>query len=80
MKNSMLDLYNHLMLQIETLTDEDLKGEELQEAIKRSTAVTKVADTMIANAGVVLKAEQLRRTAGSGHAEPLPPMLTGSKP
>ena len=80
MKNSMLDLHNHLMLQIETLADEELKGAELEEAIKRSTAVTKVANTMISNAAVVLKAEQMRRETGGDRAEPLPPMLTGNKP
>ena len=79
MKNSMLDLHNHLMAQIETLGDEDLRGEELQEAIQRSQAMTKVAGTMIANAAVVLKAEQMRREAQIDPDEPLPPMLTGNK-
>lgn len=78
MKNNMLDLHNHLMAQLETLTDDDVAGPALDEAIKRSRAVTRVATTIISNASLVLKAEQMKREHGPGD-DPLPPMLTGGR-
>ena len=56
MKNTTLDLNNHLMAQIERLSDEDLTGEELDAEVTRATALGKVAQTMIANNRLVLDA------------------------
>ena len=60
MKNKMSDLHDHLFMQLERLNDEDLKGEALANEIERSKAVNSVASQIISNAGLALKAEELR--------------------
>ncbi|WP_428242997.1 hypothetical protein [Gynuella sp.] len=64
MKNKLSDLNNHLFAQLERLSDESLKGEELEREINRSNAVTTVSREIISNANTVLKAEQLRIECG----------------
>ena len=49
MKNSLGDLHDYLFAQLERLSDEDLKGEELQQEIVRSKAVSTVASQIIQN-------------------------------
>lgn len=50
MKNSLQDLNNYLFESLERINDDDLTDEELEKEIKRSEAVTKVANTIINNA------------------------------
>lgn len=61
MKNSLSDLNNHLFAQMERLSDESLKGDELQEEISRAKAVTGISTQIISNARLVLDAEESRR-------------------
>lgn len=61
MKNSLADLNNHLFAQMERLSDESLKGEQLQEEINRAKAVTGISTQIINNARLVLDAEEYRR-------------------
>lgn len=60
MKNSMLDLHNHLFAQLERLSDEQLKGDELREELGRAKAVIGVADVLVQNASLMLEAEKLK--------------------
>ncbi len=58
MKNTLGDLNNHLFAQLERLSDEDIKGEELVEEIERARAVTSIANQIISNGTLVLKAQK----------------------
>lgn len=60
MKNSMLDLHNHLFAQLERLSDESVKGDELREELSRAKAVVAVADVLVNNATLMLEAEKLK--------------------
>lgn len=76
MRNTLGDLNNHLFAQLERLTDEDLKGEELKAELLRAGAVTAVSEQIIANANTVLKAKKM--TSDSFDADlVLPKMLEG---
>jgi hypothetical protein len=55
MKNMLPDLQNHLFEMIEKLNDDDLKGEELDEEIKRALAINEVAKTAVANGALIAK-------------------------
>ena len=59
MRNTLGDLNNHLFAQLERLTDEDIKGEALKTELMRAEAVTSVAQQIIANASIVLKAKKV---------------------
>lgn len=60
MRNKVLDLNNHLFEVLERLNDDELQGEELQKEIKRSDAIVGVANAIIANSEVALKATKLQ--------------------
>ena len=56
MKNTLMDLNNHLFAQMERLSDEDVKGEMLLEEINRAKAVSEVAKTIVSNGNLMLQA------------------------
>lgn len=58
MRNTLGDLNNHLFAQLERLSDEEIKGEELQEEIERAKSVTSISKQIISNGNLVLKAQQ----------------------
>ena len=76
MKNTLGDLNNHLFAQLERLSDEELKGEKLQEEITRSKAVTAVASQIIANGSLVLEAKKMADDIMNADVK-LPEMLEG---
>ena len=60
MKNTLGDLSIHLFAELERLSDEDLKGEELKEEMSRSYAIGNIATKVIDNANLVLQAAKFR--------------------
>lgn len=73
-KNTLVDLNDHLFEQMERLNDDDLSDEELEKEIKRADAMTGIAKQIIDNATIVLKATELNAEYGRGEA---PRLLTG---
>lgn len=55
-KNKLADLNDHLFAQLERLSDEDLKGEDLEEEVKRASAIVQVSDQIVDNAKIQLDA------------------------
>ena len=72
----MMDLNNHLFAQMERLSDEDLKGDDLKEEIGRAKAVNDVASRIIANGSLVLQAKRFSDTRNDIDLK-LPKMLEG---
>ena len=71
MKNTLGDLNNHLFAELERLSDEELKGEDLKEEIMRAKSVTEIASRIIDNANTVLEAEKFKaETLGRSMVEP----------
>ncbi|MDC9606417.1 MULTISPECIES: hypothetical protein [Xenorhabdus] len=59
MKNNLEDLHNHLFAQLERLSDEALKGEELESEIARSKAVSAVANQIVENGKLALTVQKM---------------------
>lgn len=74
MQNKLSDLNNYLFAQLERLGDKDLTGDKLAEEINRTKAVTDVAEQIIANGTLVLKAKLAFNGTGEGK-ESLPLLL-----
>lgn len=71
MQNTLGDLNNHLFAQLERLSDEDIKGEDMKEEILRAKAVTDIAKNIIDNAKTVLDAEKFKaETLGRSNVNP----------
>ncbi len=64
MKNKLADLNDHLFAQLERLSDENLTAEQIEKEVVRAEAVVSVADTIVANANVQLKAIELMASHG----------------
>ena len=65
MKNKLTDLNDHLFAQLERLSDEALSADEIAKEVSRAQAIVDVADCIVSNAGVQLKAVQLAVEHGS---------------
>lgn len=55
-KNKLADLNDHLFAELERLSDEELKGDDLKEELDRAKALTDVSEKIIDNASLMLKA------------------------
>ena len=60
MKNSLIDLNNHLFAEMERLGDEDLTGDELKAELERADRISSVARAVIDNANTVLRAARFQ--------------------
>lgn len=69
MKNKLSDLNDHLFMQLERLGDEELTAEKIEQEAKRAEAIVEVADQIIRNADLQLKAATLLANNGY-HFEP----------
>lgn len=78
MSNNLGDLHNCLFAQLQRLSNDDLKGEQLAEEINRSKAVTDIASTIIDNASLVLKAKIAQGESIAANKS-LPRMLEGGE-
>lgn len=56
-KNTLIDLNNHLFEQMERLNDDSLTDDQMSKEIARSKAMTDIGDKIIQNANVILKAK-----------------------
>lgn len=80
MKNTLTDLNNYLFEALERLADDELTEDELQKEITRSRAVTSVAETIIHNGELSLKAVRHVKEYGLGPDDrKMPPMLEVTK-
>jgi hypothetical protein len=76
MKNKLSDLNDHLFAQIERLGDEDLTDEQIEKEAKRAEAIVAVADQVVKNADLQLKAATLL----AGHGYHFAPQLANIAP
>lgn len=72
MKNKLGDLNNHLFAQLERLADESLSPEQIEQEAKRADAIVSVADRIVGNADLQLKAAKLFAEHGQGVLPMLP--------
>lgn len=78
MKNKLTDLNDHLFMQLERLSEEDLSAEQIEQEVKRTDAIVQIADQIVGNARLQLQAVTLLANHGD-RFKPMLPMLE-SKP
>jgi hypothetical protein len=66
-KNTLMDLNDHLFAQIERLGQEGAAPDVIEAEIARSKAMAGLADRVIANAALVLEARQAAHEMGAGN-------------
>lgn len=59
MKNKLSDLNDHLFMQLERLGDEDLTAEQIEQEAKRGDAIVSVAEQIVRNADMQLRAVKI---------------------
>ena len=74
--NNLGDLNELLFKQIRRLDNEELKGVDLEEEVKRGKAIEGISTRIIENANTVLKAEKMKDDMWNADAK-LPKMLGG---
>ena len=79
MKNTLTDLNNYLFEAIERLNDDELTEEQLDQEIKRSEAVQKIAKTIIDNGTLALQAKKHLDEYGQGGSVELPMLGVSAK-
>jgi hypothetical protein len=75
MKNTLTDLNNHLFAQLERLSVESLNGDGLKSEIDRTKAITSISQSVIANARLVLDAQNAVYDTPNYERKSLPDIL-----
>jgi hypothetical protein len=75
-KNKLSDLNDHLFMQLERLGDEELTPEQIEIEAKRAEAIVDVADRIVSNAALQLKAAALLVEHGE-YVRPMLPAIAG---
>ena len=75
MKNALSDLNNHLFAQLERLSDENLKKEDLEQEIKRASSISTISKDIVSNATLQLDATKLRAEYMGLKREDMPQLL-----
>lgn len=75
MKNRLTDLNDILFTQLERLTDEDLSPKAIEQELKRTQSVVRVADRIVDNARLQLDAAKLIAANGGDTRKHLPATL-----
>lgn len=78
MKNKLTDLNDHLFMQLERLSDEQLSPEQIETETKRAAAIVEISDQIVRNAELTLKAAKLVADHGD-RFKPMLPMIEGKK-
>lgn len=76
MKNKLSDLNDHLFMQLERLGNEDLTAEQVEQEAKRGEAIVAVAEQIVRNADLQLKAVNILASHGD-RFKPMLPMIGG---
>jgi hypothetical protein len=74
--NTLADLNRHLFLQLERLSEDCMTLEQIEAEAKRADAIVDIADQVIRNADLQLKAANLIATHGD-RFKPMLPALGG---
>jgi hypothetical protein len=80
MKNKLSNLNDHLFAQLERLSDEDLTAEQIVQEASRTDAIVAVADQILRNADLHLKAAEIMAKHGDRFAPMLPMIEVAGKP
>ena len=72
MKNKLTDLNDHLFAQLERLSEEGLSAEQITQEVQRADAIVSVADQIVRNADLQLKAVTVLATHGERFRPHLP--------
>jgi aminoglycoside/choline kinase family phosphotransferase len=75
MKNTLTDLNNHLFAQLERLGNESLSSDELKTEIERTKAISAISQNVIANARLVLDAQNAIYDTPNYERKTLPSIL-----
>lgn len=75
MKNTLGDLNNYLFEQLERLNDDDTSDEELEKELKKTDAIIKVSQQIIANGNLALQSMKHMDEYGYNAQRNIPAML-----
>lgn len=79
MKNRLSDLNDHLFAQMERLSDDGLDADKMDAEVQRTQSIVSLANQIVGNADLQLKAAKLYAEHGQGVLQMLP-QIGSSKP